>query len=178
MTERRKPFHETVAERLIEQLKAGTAPWQRPWVPGEPGSMLPVNPTTGKRYKGINAIHLMSQGRTDPRWMTYKRAAAAGAQVRKGEHGTAVQYWKFSEEQALRDEHGRPVLDGEGRPAQVTVVLERPRVFFATVFNAAQIDGLVPLERQPPAWDALERAEHILQASGAVIRHGEIDEAF
>ena len=178
MTERRKPFHETVAERLIEQLKAGTAPWQRPWVPGEPGSMLPVNPTTGKRYKGINAIHLMSQGRTDPRWMTYKQAAAAGAQVRKGEHGTAVQYWKFSEEQALRDEHGRPVLDGEGRPAQVTVVLERPRVFFATVFNAEQIDGLVPLERQPPAWDALERAEHILQASGAVIRHGEIDQAF
>ncbi|WP_419611818.1 ArdC-like ssDNA-binding domain-containing protein, partial [Thiolapillus sp.] len=31
----KKPFHETVAERLIQQLKDGTAPWQRPWMPGE-----------------------------------------------------------------------------------------------------------------------------------------------
>ena len=93
MAEAKKPFHETVAENLIAQLKAGTAPWQRPWAAGEPGGMLPVNPTTRKRYKGINAIHLMSQGRSDPRWMTYRQAGAAGAQVRKGEKGTPVQYW-------------------------------------------------------------------------------------
>ena len=28
--------------------------------------------TLQKRYKGINAIHLMAQGRSDARWMTYK----------------------------------------------------------------------------------------------------------
>ena len=28
--EPKKPFHETVAEKLIEQLKEGTAPWQKP----------------------------------------------------------------------------------------------------------------------------------------------------
>ena len=28
--------------------------------------------TFQKRYKGINAIHLMAQGRSDARWMTYK----------------------------------------------------------------------------------------------------------
>ena len=65
--EPKKPFHEFVAEKLIEQLKAGTAPWQRPWEPGEPNAYLPMNPTTGKRYKGINAIHLMAQGRSDGR---------------------------------------------------------------------------------------------------------------
>jgi antirestriction protein ArdC len=42
-------------------------------------------PYHGKRYKGINAIHLMAQGYSDQRWMTYKQATAAGAQVRKGE---------------------------------------------------------------------------------------------
>ena len=68
MAEERKPFHEVVAERLIEQLKAGTAPWQKPWEPGQPGAFMPMNPTTGKRYKGINAIHLMAQGRGDSRW--------------------------------------------------------------------------------------------------------------
>ncbi|KAI5912224.1 zincin-like metallopeptidase domain-containing protein [Thauera sp. 2A1] len=178
MAETRKPFHETVAERLIAQLEAGTAPWQRPWAPGEPGAVLPLNPTTGKRYKGINAIHLMSQGRADNRWMTYRQAAAVGAQVRKGEKGTPVQYWQFSEEQVRRDEAGRPVLDGDGEPVKQTVQLERPRVFFATVFNAEQIDGLPPLAHTAPAWDALERAEHILAASGAVIRHGEQNRAF
>ncbi len=179
MAEVKKPFHEQVAERLIEQLKAGTAPWQKPWEPGMPGSFIPLNPTTGKRYKGINAIQLMAQGHADPRWMTYKQAAAAGAQVRRGEKGTPIQYWKFSEEQTKTDEQtGKPVLDANGDPVKVTVQLERPRVFFATVFNAEQIDGLPPLERKEQTWSAVERAEHILAVSGATIRHGEHDRAF
>jgi hypothetical protein len=177
--EPKKPFHEVVAEKLIEQLKAGTAPWQKPWEPGEPNAYLPMNPTTGKRYKGINAIHLMAQGRSDSRWMTYKQAAAAGAQVRKGEKGTPVQYWKFSEEQDKLDDNGRPVLDGKGQPVKETVMLERPRVFFATVFNGEQIDGLPPLQpKKEQTWNAVERAEHILKASGATITHAAGDRAF
>ena len=175
----RKPFHEAVAEKLIEQLKAGTAPWQKPWQPGEPGAMLPINPTTGKRYKGINALQLMSEGHSDQRWMTYKQAAAVDAQVRKGEKGTPIQYWKFSEEHDKLDASGKPVLDAKGEPIKQTVKLERPRVFFATVFNAEQIDGLPALQpRKQQDWNAVERAEQILQASGAVIRHGEQNRAF
>ena len=176
--EPKKPFHEVVAEKLIEQLKAGTAPWQRPWEPGEPNAYLPMNPTTGKRYKGINAIHLMAQGRSDGRWMTYKQAAAVGAQVRKGEKGTPVQYWKFSEEQNKVDESGRPVLNAKGEPVKETVQLERPRVFFATVFNAEQIDGLPSIQKKEQTWSAVERAEHILKASGASITHAPGDRAF
>jgi putative DNA primase/helicase len=177
--EPKKPFHEVVAEKLIEQLKAGTAPWQKPWEPGEPNAYLPMNPTTGKRYKGINAIHLMAQGRSDARWMTYKQAAAVGAQVRKGEKGTPVQYWKFSEEQDKLDDSGRPVLDAKGQPVKETVMLERPRVFFATVFNGEQIDGLPPLQpKKEQTWNAVERAEHILKASGATITHAAGDRAF
>ncbi len=177
----KKPFHEVVAERLIEQLKAGTAPWQKPWEPGAASTYLPINPTTGKRYKGINAMFLMSQGRTDPRWMTYKQAAAVDAQVLKGEKGTPVQYWKFTDEQTKRDGHGKPVLDDNGKPVKIITELERPCVFFATVFNAEQIEGLPPLERkeQPEhQWDAVERAEHILKASGAMITHAPSDRAF
>jgi len=177
--EPKKPFHEVVAEKLIEQLKAGAAPWQKPWEPGEPNAYLPMNPTTGKRYKGINAIYLMAQGRSDARWMTYKQAAAVGAQVRKGEKGTPVQYWKFSEEQDKLDDNGRPVLDAKGQPVKETVMLERPRVFFATVFNGEQIDGLPPLQpKKEQTWSAVERAEHILKASGAAITHAAGDRAF
>ena len=42
-----------VMRDLIEQLKKGTAPWQKPWQPGDPLLTLPNNPTTGKNYKGI-----------------------------------------------------------------------------------------------------------------------------
>jgi putative DNA primase/helicase len=178
METEKKPFHETVAEKLIEQLREGTAPWQKPWQPGEAGAFMPINPTTGKRYRGINALQLMSEGRTDQRWMTYKQACAVDAQVRKGEKGTPIQYWKFTDEQTKLVD-GKPVLDNRGDPVKETVKLERPRVFFATVFNAEQIDGLPPLApRKEQGWNASDRAEQILLASGAAIRHGEHDRAF
>ena len=175
----KKPFSETVAEKLIEQLEQGTAPWQKPWLPGEPGGMMPTNPTTGKRYKGINAVYLMSQGYNDQRWMTYKQAETVEAQVRKGEKGTAIQYWKFNEEHTLTDKDGKPRLNDKGDPIKETIALERPRVFFATVFNAEQIDGLPPLQpRAQQEWDPVERAEQILRASGAKIFHNDQNKAF
>lgn len=175
----KKPFHEIVAENLIAQLKEGTAPWQKPWNPGAPGAALPMNPTTGKRYKGINAIHLMAQGYSDQRWMTYKQATAADAQVRKGEKGTLVQYWKFTEERIKRNDDGSVVLDKDDNPVKETVQLERPKVFNAVVFNAEQIDGLPPMAvRQDKSWNSIERAESILEASGAKISHDQVDRAF
>jgi len=92
-------------------------------------------------------LHLMAQEYGDQRWMTYKQASELGGQVLKGEKGTGIQYWKFTDEQKMRDELGKPVLDGEGNPVKVIVKLERPRVFYATVFNAEQIKGLPPLQK-------------------------------
>jgi len=168
---------------LIDQLKAGTAPWQKKLEPGEPNSCLPMNPATGKRYKGINAIHLMAQGHrfslSDSRWMTYKQATALGAQVREGEKGTPVQYWKFSEEQDKLDDKGKPVLDAKGHRVKETVRLERPRVFFATVFNGEQIDGLPPIQQKAQTEQINDRAANILNTSGAtLIHHGENNHAF
>ncbi|MER2511757.1 MAG: zincin-like metallopeptidase domain-containing protein [Nitrosomonas ureae] len=178
MKEAKKAFHEQVAENLIEQLKKGVAPWQKPWKPGDLLAALPVNPTTGKRYRGINSLNLMSRAYTDPRWLTYKQAAALNAQVRKGEKSTLVQYWKFREERIKTDDNNNPVLNNEGQPIKEQIRLERPRVFYASVFNAEQVDNLPELSIKAPDWDPLERADHILQASNAVIRHGEADRAF
>ena len=177
----RKPFHEIVAEKLIEQLRQGTAPWQKLWEPEQPAAVFPMNPTTGQRYKGVNAIFLMAQGHDDQRWMTYRQAEAAGSQVRKGERGTPIQYWKFDEETPKVDGQGKPVRNSQGDSEMVRVKLERPRVFHATVFNASQIDGLPPVQRPEgaePRWNAVERAETILAASGAAIRHESGNRAF
>ncbi|MFA5922422.1 MAG: strawberry notch family protein [Methylococcaceae bacterium] len=174
----KKAFHEMVAEKLIQQLKEGTAPWQKPWVPGESGAFLPYNPVTGNRYKGINSIYLLSQERDDQRWMTYKQATGLGGQVRKGEKGTGIHYWKFTEEHIKKDADGKPVLDSEGNPVKEVVRLERPRGFFAIVFNGEQIDGLPPIQKQEHTWDPIERVEGILTASGADIHHNGGSRAF
>jgi len=178
MNENKKPFHETVAESLIKQLEHGTALWQRPWEAGESGSFVPFNPLTGNRYKGINDLQLMSQARGDQRWMTYKQASELRGQVSRGGKGITIQYWNFTEQHIKKDEDGKTVLDDEGNPVKITVKLERPRVFYATVFNADQIDGLPPLQKKEQTWDAIERAEAILSASGALLNHSEGGRAF
>lgn len=173
------PFHHAVAEKLIRQLEQGTAPWQKRWPPGEPGTLLPINPCTGKRYRGINALQLMSQGQDDPRWLTYQQAAAMGAHVANGERGTPILCWQFSEAPARTDALGKPMLDAQGQPVKEDVPLERPRMFLAMVFNASQIDGLPPI-RPPttPEWQRLDRLEQILLTSGATLHHAAQDRSF
>ena len=171
------PYHEQIANKLIEQLKAGTAPWQKPWKAGEP--RMPHNPISGTRYKGSNAIWLAMQCRDDPRWMTYKQAKGIDAQVRKGQHGTIVQYWKLFDQVDKTDSNGNKILGADGKPIKVNVKLEKPRVFSSVVFNAEQIDGLPELEvKTLPEWQRHERAEKILQNSGVPIHHDQYDNAF
>ena len=171
-----------VAASIIEQLKAGTAPWLKPWDPGE--RFLPYNPTTGNTYRGMNAVWLMSRaecrGYSDVRWMTYRQARATGAQVSKGEKGTAVQFWKWQGLEPVRDADGKPVLDENGQPLRQVVRYERPRVWSAVVFNAEQVEGLSPApEWSPPSeWGRHQRAEAILTRSGATIRHVRGDRAY
>ena len=109
-------YVDQVAGAIIEQLRAGTAPWVKPWQPGE--RFMPYNPTTGNPYHGMNAVWLMSraesQGYADARWMTYRQAQAADAQVRKGEKGTAIQFWKWQGLGAC-SRCGRQARAGPGR---------------------------------------------------------------
>lgn len=172
----KQPYHERVGQQIIDQLKKGTAPWQKPWKPGE--YMIPHNPTTGKAYKGINHLVLSMSGYSDPRWVTYNQAKANGWQVKKGAKSEGIQYWKFQEQRNKTDENGKPVLDADGKPVKITVKLERPKTFYANVFNAQQIDGVPELKVDPVAWDAHERAEKILLNSGADISHDQADRAF
>lgn len=183
MASKADDYARQVADALIAQLKAGTAPWQKPWAAGDAVSFLPHNPVTGKPYRGGNAIWLMCvaemKGYADTRWMTYRQAEGIDAQVRGGEKASPIEYWQWEDEVPVTDAHGRPVRDGAGKVLLQKVELERPRRFEARVFNAAQIDGLPPLPARPEAsWDRHERAEALLRASGAAIRHVGGDRAY
>ncbi|HAU1457935.1 TPA: DUF1738 domain-containing protein [Legionella pneumophila] len=170
--------HQIVANQIIESLKQGTAPWIKPWEPSIGNGQIPFNPVTGKRYRGINALYLMLNQSNDNRWLTYKQAQSIDAQVRKGEKGTTVQYWKFHDEKIKKDEAGNPVLDEQGNLVKVQVNLERPKVFYAKVFHASQIDNMPELIQKEQDWSLIERAETLLLNSGAKIFHSEADRAF
>lgn len=172
----KEPYYETVAKKIIEQLEQGTAPWQKPWQEGV--GNLPHNPTTGARYKGLNSIWLSAQERIDPRWMTYKQAQSIDAQVKKGEKGTRIEYFKFDEEKIKRDENNKPILDNDGNKVKIRVKLDRPKVFSASVVNAEQIEGLPEIEVKDSTWEDQRRAENILKASKVGIFHDQDDKAY
>ena len=180
--EKAKALHIQVAEKLIEQLKAGTAPWQKPWSSENlPAFELPYNVQTGNRYKGINTLMLLLAEREDPRWMTFKQAAASDWQVKKGEKGTMIQFVKTTDQSTKRDEKGKPVLNEQGQPVKINLKLDKPIITSAWVFNAEQINGITSLERQDTkslTWNPLERAESLIKQSGAVIHHRAGDRAF
>ena len=177
MAEARISYRDEIAQEIITRIEAGTAPWQKPWSPNTLGAG-PFNPTSGKPYRGINDLWLTMQGHSDPRWMTFKQALAVDAKVRKGSRATTIEYWQWSERTAMKDQDGKPVLDAEGNPRYREASLDRPRVFYAKVFNASQIDDLAPWIAPAPSFDPIERAEAIVASSGVPVFHDQQDRAF
>lgn len=173
----KKSYRDQVVEELLTHIEAGTAPFQKPWDPGKV-RLGPFNPVSGANYRGINALWLELRGHEDPRWMTYRQATQHNAQVRKGEKGTKIEYWKWTDKRALLDDEGRPVLDDDGKVKTREVRLDRPQVFHAVVFNAEQIDGLAPFIAPKPAFEPAERAEELLRQGEVPILHGQQDRAF
>ncbi|RZJ91218.1 MAG: DUF1738 domain-containing protein [Chryseobacterium sp.] len=175
-----KPMHVQVAEKVIEALKAGTAPWQIPWDAGGMPFELPYNLQSGKRYRGINSISLLMSGREDPRWMTYKQAEESGYQVRKGEKSMMIQFVKTSDERTKRDASGKVLCDELGKPITEKMQLSHAIIRNAYVFNAAQIEGIPRLELEKPngQWEPLERAEKLIASSGAIVSHENLGNAF
>jgi len=108
----------------------------------------------------------------------YKQAQSVGAQVRKGEKGTQVQYWKFSEKVPALDKQNKPIIGSDGKEVMVDVKLDKPKVFSAVVFNASQVEGLPELKQSELKWNPVEKAEAILKSSGAKIFHDQESRAF
>jgi antirestriction protein ArdC len=163
-TERRDHYQE-LTDKIVAALGAGVAPWRRPWDPNAcGGSTTPVNAVTGHRYRGVNLFVLgmspLAIMSGDPRWCSYRQAAARGWQVRKGEKATPVYFYKPIEvEDSAAD-------NGETRRIPML------RVF--SVFHASQIDGVPPRLPAPTKTvpERIQDVEVILKASGVPVRIG------
>ena len=62
--QRGEDYAQKVSDEIIDQIKRGVAPWQKPWKPGE--QISAENFSTGQKYSGGNSLYLMS--RAHPRW--------------------------------------------------------------------------------------------------------------
>lgn len=154
-----RDIYQEVTDRIVTAIEAGTAPWLRPWRDDKSGSgMEPYNAVTGRPYNGINLLILGSAPYADLGWMTYKQAQELGANVRKGEHGTMVIFWKF-------DRHE------DKETGEIKVV---PFARGYTVFNVAQIENLDQLKLKRPAAPIAGQTDMnaIATRAGAIVRHG------
>lgn len=168
---KKKPHFEMVAEKLIEQLEKGTSPFQKPWDSIAGG--LPYNPTTDKKYRGMNSIWLSMQGFSDPRWMTFKQAQANDWGVMKGAKGSLISYVKTFDQVVVKDDKGKPKIKENGEKQTQLVSLDRPIITSAVVFNAEQIKGLPKLEITPERkWEDILRVEKIISNSDVDLSHG------
>jgi antirestriction protein ArdC len=126
-------------------LERGQVPWRKPW-----RTLPPANLITKKPYRGINVFLLGFAGYGSQFWLTFNQAKQLGGNVRRGEHGTKIVFWKF-------DTRETETQNGE--------IEERKFAFlrYFTVFNLEQTEGLKALLELPPAFP-IESAESIVRA--------------
>ena len=115
--------YETVTQRIIVCLENGVAPWCKGW-----SVESPRNAISGRKYAGINTLILSLSPYADPRWATLRQINQLGGRVRKGEHSTAIAFWKRI-----------PITGDEGEIEKVI-----PFLRFYRVFNVQQTDLTLP----------------------------------
>lgn len=157
--------------------------WEKPWT-AEYTDLPPMNGISEHKYKGKNGFCLwlksMINGYTDPRWVTFKQVADEGGNVKRGEKGTTIKFFKDSEEVPDRDENGKERYDKDGKVITKEVKLAKPIILYVTVFNLNQCENIPltsnlakPIVPEKPKTNntvqLIERADHYMKASGAKI---------
>ncbi len=138
----RSSVYEIITSQILAALEQGEIPWRKPW-----RTLPPANLITKKPYRGINVFLLGFAGYGSQYWLTFNQAKQLGGNVRRGEHGTKIVFWKFDTYETE--------VDGE--------MEERKFAFlrYYTVFNLEQTEGLKALLELPPAFP-IESAESIV----------------
>jgi antirestriction protein ArdC len=145
-------LYQAVTDGILAKLDEGVIPWRRPFA-GYGQNKMPRNYNSNRPYRGINVFILAFAGYGSPYWLTFKGAQAAGGQVRKGERGTLVVFWK------------RILVDDRDNPGKKKAI---PLLRYFNVFNVEQCDGVDPTRgagEQPEedaTFDPIESAEGVL----------------
>ena len=93
-----RDIYQEVTDKIVGVLeRADLDNYQAPFA-GLAAQGLPINPTNCRRYQGINipSLWIDQQDRkfTSNQWATYRQWKESGAQVRKGEKGSPIIFYK------------------------------------------------------------------------------------
>lgn len=160
-------IYQHVTDRIVAAIESGNAgKWQMPWHvqanAKTTGMMTLPRNVSGRAYRGINIWLLLAEKLekeySSDLWATYNGWAAKGAQVRKGERGTLIVFWK---QLTVKDE---------------TDADKPKKIFMArgyNVFNADQVDNFVPKAiPELPISERIAAAEDFFAKVPAVVEHG------
>ena len=134
-------IYQEVTDRIIEQLKNGEIPWNKPWTDIASGAF---NRVSKKPYSLLNQMLLLHDGE----YATYKQWAELGGQVRKGEKSEIVVFWKIVQ---IEEDNS----NGEKEKKSI------PILKYYRVFHISQVDGVEPLTINPIEHEPIEEAERI-----------------
>lgn len=130
----KRDVYQEVTNKIIEALEAAKKdskklPWIKPWKNSATGAAvsMPHNAATGRAYSGVNVLLLWCTEFTSNGWLTYKQAKDLGGNVRKGEKGTLITFFKPLN-----------IKENEGTPEEKTKKI--PLIKGFTVFNVEQCD--------------------------------------
>ena len=148
--------YQVVTNKIVALMEEHGTGWTKPWI-GKGGSgARPVSVTTGKAYTGINPLLLWDTPFQDARWGTYKAWSDKGGQVRKGEKGTHIVFFKALD---IRDKK-----TGEDKII--------PFLRLIPLFNAEQIEGIAPLDVREAPESPAEADERVQAAIAFAINTG------
>nr|WP_306267013.1 zincin-like metallopeptidase domain-containing protein [Pararhizobium sp. IMCC3301] len=163
----KRDIYQEITDKIIAVLdQVNLDDYQAPFA-GLAAQGLPANPTTDHQYQGINIPSLwvdqQVNGFESNQWATFKQWKDKGAQVRKGEKGSPIIFFKTLQKTAENT---------AGEPEEFNI----PMMRFYTVFNASQVDGYDHHESgAEPKIDLVTRIDHAdryCTQTGADIRHG------
>ncbi len=155
--------YEAVTAQIVAAIEAGAGTCVMPWHDCVVPVSMPQNALTEMPYHGINVVALWAQAATklypSGYWASYEQWRKLDAQVRKGERGSLIIFYKK--------------LDGDAEPEADEADAPRIVLRHSHVFNAYQVEGWdVPA---PPCRSEVETNEQIaafVEATKADIRHG------
>ncbi len=142
-------LYQTITDKVLALLEAGTVPWRQPWKNREP----PQNLLTRKAYRGINQFILNASPFATPYWLSLRQVNAAGGTVRKGEKASIVVFWK------LRERRKKEPDDEHSDKKRI------PLLRYYNVCNVSQCDGINPMLMPTPVEDfrPIERCEALVE---------------
>ena len=169
-----------LTQRVIDAIENDlTGKWSKPWVTVLAGSQFPVNVTTEKHYKGMNALMGMleqhEKGYDTSLWATYRQWQSIGGQVQKGQRGTHMVKWTPRYRCHTCDSKKDKNLCPSSHLVQRYMA---GRAF--SVFNYDQQEGYVheELELDKPEEDPFKLADRFLTRTGAIIHRKISNDAY